>query len=197
MKLNKTLISAAIVASLAYSQGSFADTVIVNGAAALPGGTGAAVDLDFVINIPAFLSFRVGAAGAKSTVTFSPTVADVLAPTAGMAGTGGDLGTGRVTVEIRGNGGSVQITETTSGATGLSNGTSTISWVQIISTDTGAGTITPPVLSDNSSNTSAVAVTSTGVVDRTSEWTYTYNNPAAVPASGTYTGTATYTAVAL
>lgn len=64
MRLNKTLISAAIVASLAYSQGSFADTSTVTGGAALPGGAGASVDLDFVINIPAFLSFRVGAAAA-------------------------------------------------------------------------------------------------------------------------------------
>ena len=197
MKLNKTLISAAIVASLAYAQGSLADTQIVTGAAALPGGAGAAVDLDFEINIPAFLSFRVGSARIVDTISFAPTVADVLAPTLGMAGTGGNLGTGQVTVEIRGNGGSVQITEDTTGATGLSNGTTTISWAQINTADTGGGGIPAPVLSDSSNNTSAVATTSTGVVDRTSVWTYTYDNPATPPQSGLYTGTATYTAVAL
>ena len=97
------------------------------------------MDLDFEINIPAFLSFRVGSARIVDTISFAPTVADVLAPTLGMAGTGGNLGTGQVTVEIRGNGGSVQTTEDTTGATGLSNGTTTISWAQINTADTGGG----------------------------------------------------------
>ena len=186
MRLNKTLISAAIVASLAYSQGSFADTQIVTGVAALPGGAGASVDLDFQITIPAFLSFRVGSAGVfVDQIDFDPTVADVLAPTLGMAGTGGDLGAGTVTVEIRTNGstvgGSVQITEATTGATGLSNGTATIDWAQINTADTGGGGIPAPVLSNASNNTSSVATTSAGVVDRTSVWTYTYDNPAFTP----------------
>ena len=201
MKLNKTLISAAIVASLAYTQGSFADTQIVTGAAALPGGAGASVNLDFQITIPAFLSFRVGSAAIVDQIDFDPTVADVLAPTLGMAGTGGDLGAGTVTVEIRSNGstvgGSVQITEATTVATGLSNGTATIDWAQINTTDTGGGGIPAPVLSNASNNTSSVATTSAGVVDRTSVWTYTYDNPAVPPQSGVYTGTATYTAVSL
>ncbi len=201
MRLNKILISVAIVASLAYTQGSVADTQVVTGAAALPGGAGASVDLDFQITIPAFLSFRVGSAAIVDTIAFAPAVADVLAPTLGMAGTGGDLGAGQVTVEIRSNGstvgGSVQISEGTTGATGLSNGTSTISWGQINTADSGGGGIAAPVLSDNSNNTSSVATTSAGVVDRTSTWTYTYDNPAVPPQSGIYTGTATYTAVSL
>jgi hypothetical protein len=194
MRLNKTLLSAAIIASLTYTQGSLADTQVVTGAAAQSSGAGASVDLDFEIDIPAFLSFRVGSAAGVDTINFSPAVADVLAPTLGMVGTGGDAGGSSVNVVIRGNGGAVDITESTTGVSGLTNGTSFIDWAQINTTETGGGGIPAPVLSNSSNNTSSVATTSTGVVDRSSVWEYTYDNPATVPQSGLYTGTATYTA---
>lgn len=191
MKFNKKAIAAALVAGLAYGSNSMADTQVVTGAAAQSGGAGAAVDLDFVIDIPEFISFRVGAAASKSTITFSPTVNEVRTAAADVAGTGGDVGGGAVTVELQGNTGSVTITETTTGTTGLVNGANTISWAQIDTT--AGGTIPAPTLSNNSSNTSNVAAVN-GVVDASDTWTFDYDNPATIPAAGNYTGTVTYTA---
>jgi hypothetical protein len=118
-----------------------------------------------------------------------------------MAGTGGDVGSGRVTVSLISNSGAVTITETNNGGgNGLANGgTDYISYAQINTTDSGTGGIAPPPLSNGGGNSVAIATTSGNVTVRDSQWTYTYDNPATPPPAGTYGGQAnggrvTYTA---
>ncbi len=179
-----------------------AETNVVTGVAAQSGGAGAAARLDFQITIPSFIVFRVGTAGGTiDTIQFNPSAADVAAGTAGIAGIGGDVGGGVVTVALISNGGGVTITETNnSGGNGLGNGGGAfISYGQINTADSGAGGIAPPALSDSNNNTSAIAPTAGSITNRTSTWTYTYDNPATPPVAGTYGGAAnggrvTYTA---
>ena len=185
-----------------YFEPAKAETSVATGAAASSGGAGASVNLDFEIIIPQFIVFRVGSAAAIDTIQFSPTAADVAAGTAGTAGTGGDLGNGVVTVSLLSNAGAITITPSNnSGGSGLGNGSGDfISYAQIITANTGADPIPPPTLSDAGGTASPVAPNiGVNVTDLTTQWTYTYNNPATPPSPGTYGGAAnggrvTYTA---
>jgi len=166
-----------------------ADSAVVTGAAAEASGSGAAVNLNFVINIPSFIYFEVATVpAAADVVTFDPSVdnirnGDTITATSG----------GVVDVVLIANAGAIDITESTGGA--LSNGvTGTISYDQIGTTDTGAGGITPPVLSDGADNSVSIPTTVGVVTSRATQWTYDYTNPATPPESGTYNGTVTYTA---
>jgi hypothetical protein len=100
-------------------------------------GANASVDLDFQIIIPNFIYFRVGTAGPTvDTVSFAPTAAQVAAGTQDIAGTGGDLTGGAVTVNLISNGGAVTIDANGNG--GLSDGSNTIDFATIstVSSDT-------------------------------------------------------------
>jgi hypothetical protein len=101
---------------------------------------------------------------------------------------------GTVNVVLLSNAGGVTIEEANDGGgNGLSDGTNYISWSQIVATSSVPG-LEPPQLSDDGVNTSIIAPTSGDITAKSTQWTYVYNNPATPPASGTYTGTATYTA---
>ena len=154
-------------------------------------GASASADLRFQILIPSFIYFRVGSVGATvDLVDFQPTV-DEVATGATTSATSG----GVVDVVLISNGGAVTITEANDGGgNGLDDGgTNYISWNQIDATSPDPG-INPPPLSDAGGNTSNITLDSGNITAKNTQWTYVYNNPATPPASGTYSGIATYTA---
>ncbi len=150
----------------------------------------AAAQLDFQINIPGILRFRVGSdAGTIDLVQFTPTAAN-LGDDTDIAGTGGDLTGGEVTVDLFSNAGQITITPTNnSGGAGLDNGLlDTISYDEIITTSSDAAALPVPVLSDAGGTTSQPPPTSgLRVTSLTESWTYTYDNTAVYP-EGTYGG---------
>lgn len=142
--------------------------------------------LNFQVNVPRFLEFRVGSADAViDTVVFDVAAADVGNATA----VAGDI---TVDVALRGNGGAISLSADTS-ADPLNSGADTIPF-SAITTTLDAGTINAPTLVDGASAPVAVAVTSgTRVTNRSATWSYEFDN-AAVYGAGTYAGQVVYTA---
>jgi len=160
---------------------------------------------NFTVVIPAFLSFRVGTAGATvDTITFSPTVAQVgtSAPIAGTGGTGGGGGS-TTDVVLVSNAGQVTITATNnSGGLGLSDGTPADGYINFneIQTVSGNPALDAPALSNAGGTTSTPTLNAgTKVTNQTATWTYDYLNTT-VPSAGTFggatSGQVTYTATA-
>lgn len=148
------------------------------------------VNLQFSITIPRFVFLRVGAAASTNTLAYSPTVTQIINST-GVLPSGGDTGSGNsdVTVQVVSTAGNVRLTAATSNAN-LVSGSNTIPWTTLTATSP-TGSITAPPF--NSGNTTLTAVG--GVVNQSGSWRYTWTNPTnTVYASGTYTGTVTYTA---
>jgi hypothetical protein len=150
----------------------------------------AAANLDFQINIPGILRFRVGTDGGTiDLIQFSPTAAN-LGDNTDIAGTGGDLSAGEVTVDLFSNAGQITITPTnSSGGAGLDNGLGDIiSYDEILTASSDAAVLPVPVLSDAGGTTSQPPPTSgLRVTNLTESWTYTYDNTAVYP-EGTYGG---------
>ena len=109
------------------------------------------------------------------------------AATAGIAGTGGNVGGGVVTVSLVSNAGAVDIAEANnSGGNGLGDGAGNfISYAQI-NTTTNDGNLPAPLLSDGGTNSVSIPVTAGNITNRQAQWTYTYDNPATPPEAGTY-----------
>lgn len=149
------------------------------------------VNLNFSITIPRFILLRVGSAATVNTLTYAPTVNDLL-NSSGVLPSGGDTGAGNtdVTVRVVGNGGSnVTLTAVTS-APNLVSGGNAIPWTTLTASSP-TGTVTAPPFNSGST----VLTPSGGVVNQSGSWRYTWTNPAnTVYAAGTYTGTVTYTA---
>lgn len=149
------------------------------------------VNLNFSITIPRFVMLRVGSAASVNTLVYAPTAAQIVNST-GILATGGDTGAGNsdVTVQVIGNGGtSITLTAVTGAAT-LTSGANAIPWTTLTVTSP-TGAITAPPFNSGST----VLTPSSGVVNQTGSWRYTWTNPAStVYAAGTYTGTVTYTA---
>jgi hypothetical protein len=178
--LFKNLGQVALVAVLAAPIGANAESSFQTGAGAL--NTSARVD--FQITIPRFLALRVGTTGAPvDLVSFTVPAANVGNATP-VAGTGGDLGAGSVTASVLGNGGNVTLQATTAGPIG--NGSAgAINWSQI-TTASSNPSLPAPVLANGASAGVAVGATS-GVVNQTATWTYSYANTDVIEA-GTYGG---------
>ena len=195
--INLTALAAALASASLFPQYAVAEQTSTTGAGAL--ATAARVDISVVI--PRFLELRVGSVGATiDLVTFTVPAANV-GDSSVIAGTGGDLGAGQVTVTVRANSGQVTITPTNnSGGTGLANGVAGqfISYSDIATASSAAGTLPAPTLS-NAGGTAVTPTLSAGnVTNRAANWTYTYLNTT-VPNSGTYGtsvngGRVTYTA---
>jgi len=203
MKTKARVILLGLVMAIAfcYATSVRAETSFATGVAAQSGGTGAAVNLDFQIIIPEFIYFRVGSDLAViDQILFSPTPAQVANAILGIAGTGGDLLGGTVTVSLVSNSGGVDITETNnSGGSGLGDGTGNFISYGQINTATTDGNLPAPALSNSNLNSVSITPTSGAITNRQAQWTYTYDNPATPPAAGTYGGSAnggqvTYTA---
>lgn len=149
----------------------------------------ASARLDFQINIPRFISFQVGTAGAViDQVVFDVAAADVgnaapVSPTSGAP----------VAVALRGNGGAINLTADTTG-TSLTNALAEIIPFTQINSTTATGTIVAPTLVQNGVSVAVAVPLSAGrVTDRVATWNYTYANSAIVGA-GTYNGRVRYTA---
>ena len=188
-KLKKHLVTISMIMA------SCAPVTVMAEAASDSGATplSAAANLDFQINIPGILRFRVGSdAGTIDLVQFSPTAAN-LGDGTDIAGTGGDLTGGEVTVDLFSNAGQITITPTNnSGGAGLDNGLlDTISYDEILTVSSDAAVLPVPVLSDAGGTTSQPPPTSGNrVTSLTESWTYTYDNTAVYP-EGTYGGIGT------
>ena len=147
--------------------------------------------VDFSVVIPKIVFLQVGTGtflAANSTIdaiAFSVPAASVGNSTP-VAGTGGNLTGGSVTVRVVGNNGNMTL-----GATGpatLLSGTDTLAWSQITATSAGGAPALPAV---NGATVTLPAVSK--VVNINGSWTYGYAN-SVTPPSGTYTGQVLYTA---
>jgi hypothetical protein len=184
--LRKIAMSGAAAAALVVPLSALAESNVTTGAGTLT----ATARVNFSITIPRFIFLQVGtgtllAANATiDTISFAPTVAVVGNGTA-VAGTGGNLGSGSVTVRIIGNAGNVTLAAT--GPANLTSGGNTIPWTQIATAITGGAT--HPTI-----NGANATFTATGnVVNINGTWIYSYLNTV-TPAAGTYTGQVLYTA---
>ncbi len=183
-------------------------------------GSTAAARLDFTVTIPQVLFLRVGTSSGNAAtdptvdgITYTVPAANV-GDASVIAGAGGDLTAGAVTVRTYGNGGNISLNSTTTGP--LTTGTvgEVIPWSQIsvapaalASTTTGFtnAAITHPAFNTGATGGAGTATTLTAtnkVVRVEGKWTYSYLNTNAV-AAGTYGGTVakngrvTYTATQL
>ncbi len=162
----------------------------------------ASTALNHRINYPRFLRFRVGPAAGIALITCNMSaVANALGTGVDQACTGGDLGGGASTVQVKSNAGQVRLTVTTTGAMQNAAG-NTIPYSEIKSASSDPGNLPAPVLTTGAVSPAVNVVLNAGVVtDRAATWTYTYDNSAVYPA-GTYGGVnvrrgrVTYTAAA-
>jgi hypothetical protein len=184
------------------------------------GAQSAAAKLDFRVVVPKMRCLQVGTGtNLANNATVDKVSFDVPAGAIGngtaVAGTGGDLAGGGVTVRVLGNSGTVSLTNATSGQ--LSSGVAgnpTVPWTDIVVTAGALATTTtgytnaaiahPPFNNAAGGGASAAATTlaaSAGLVRREGSWTFAYANTATLPA-GTYgdtvgnNGRVTYTATA-
>ena len=176
------VLAAALTLSVAAPTQVSAEAVTTTGGGALS----ADARIDFRIDIPRMLRFRVGSAGAAiDVIDFAPTLANLgdgtdIAATVGS----GDLGNGDVSVQVASNAGQVTINHDSNGAS-LSDGTgNTIPYTEILTASSDAANLAAPVLGTaGNSQPSTVA----GLTNHSATWTYTYDNSAVYP-SGIYGG---------
>jgi len=162
----------------------------------------ATAHVDFQITIPHILYLRVGTGTTYTTgvltpnnatvdlITFAPTNAQLVTGGA-VSGGGGDLTGGVETAAVIGNGGTVTLNATATGA--LSDGTGdTINYTQITTAaaaNTTATTLPAPTLTNGVSGNVTLAPSSGKSVYEDAKWTYTYNIVAGtIPSPGTYGG---------
>lgn len=205
------LASAALIAPVL----SNAESTTINPAIA---GSTATAKLDFTVVIPAVLYLRVGAGNAiaaannanvDSLVFTVP--ATNLGDSTAVAGVGGDLTAGAVTVRVFSNFGT-NVTLNSSVTGQLTNGTDTIPWTQIGVTPaplavttagyTNTGIVHPTFSATSGNGTATTLTAASRMVRQEGKWTFSYNNTNAYPA-GTYGSTGanhgrvTYTALQL
>ena len=197
-KLKNILLISSTSLAIAMLPGQAAsEAVTVTGNGTIQAG----VNLDFRINIPSVLRFRVGSPGGTiNEIIFDPpaaTLGDPLNPVS--ATSGGDTGTpGDVSVQIISNAGVITITESNnSGGAGLANLVGNRIPYAEIGTTSDNSDLSPPVLSNSGTNTSSPTINGSLTIENAT-WTYAYLN-SAVYESGTYGtsargGRVTYTA---
>jgi hypothetical protein len=210
--LTSALSLAGLLAVPAHAESTFTTPAVV--------GSTATARLDFSIVIPQVLFLRVGtSAGNTSTtgtidsVTFTVPGANV-GDSSVIAGVGGDLTAGAVTVRVYGNGGNISLNSNTTGPLTTGTAGEVIPWSQINVAGAALGAttsgftnaaITHPAFNLGASGGAGTATTLTAtnkLVRVEGKWTYTYLN-ATLPAAGTYGGTivkngrVTYTATQL
>jgi hypothetical protein len=175
--------------------------------------------LDFTIVIPQVLFLRVGTSSGNTATdtTVDSIVFTVPGANVGdasvIAGVGGDIGAGAVTVRVYGNGGNISLNSAVTGPL-LNAVGDTIPWSQISVATAALGAttagftnaaITHPAFNTTAGGGIGTATSLTAaakVVRVEGRWTYTYLNTNAV-AAGTYGGTVvrngrvTYTATQL
>lgn len=166
----------------------------------------AAARHDFIVVIPAFLFFGVGA-GATTPMVANATIGSITftvpAASVGLgtpvAGTGGDAAASAANVRVIGNNGQVTITATNDGGgNGLGTGVPADGFIPLtqITTTASNAALPAPALTNAGGTTSLPTVTGR-VTNLAGTWTYSYLNTV-TPAAGTYGGNGrgrvTYTA---
>ncbi|VTU17003.1 hypothetical protein H6CHR_00665 [Variovorax sp. PBL-H6] len=211
--MKKLLVIAAFAAIAPLA--AHAESNFVTGAGALS----ASARLNFSITIPKVLFLQVGTGTIYATnATVDAIDFSVAAGNVGggaVAGTGGDLTAGAVTVRVLGNTGTVTLNSGVTGplSTGVA-GNPTVPWSDITVASGALGSTTAGFINTGIAhpafNTAAAGGSSTtgttlaatgGLVRQEGKWTFAYANTATLPA-GTYGSTAgnngvvTYTATA-
>ncbi len=210
--LASVLVTSLFVPILAKAESTFVPAAVT--------GSTATARLDHTIVIPQVLFLRVGTSSGNAVT--DPTINGIVytVPAANLgdssviAGVGGDLTAGAVTVRVYGNGGNISLNSATTGP--LNSGTvgENIQWSEI-SVATAALTATTPGFTNaaithpafnltpgGGAGTATTLTAAVKVVRVEGKWTYTYLNTT-VPAAGTYGGTVvkngrvTYTATQL
>ncbi len=190
--MKKLLSLTAVAAALLAPQWAAAESD-VNTAGGSP--TTASARLDFQIIIPRVLFLQVGTGTAMvdgstiDLITFTVPAAN-LGDGTNVAGVGGNLTGGAVDVRVFGNDGDITLAAATTTAGGISNGTETIPWSELVVTPgAGAGgggfvgtSIAHPTIG------SSTTITATGkMVRQHGTWTFAYDNSTTY-AAGTYGG---------
>ena len=210
--LASVMTLASLLCATAQAESQFVNPAIT--------GSVASARVDFTIIIPQALFLRVGTSsgntatdGTIDSIVFTVPSANVGDGTV-IAGVGGDLTGGAVTVRVYGNGGNISLNSNTTGP--LNNGVvgENIPWSQIIVAAAPLAATTPSFtnaaithpafnLGGGGGPGTATTLTAVGRVVRVEgKWTYTYLNTI-VPAAGTYgatvarNGRVTYTATQL
>ncbi|WP_339827161.1 hypothetical protein [uncultured Arenimonas sp.] len=148
----------------------------------------ASARVDFEVNIPRFIRFQVGSAGA----TIDEVVFDVAAANVGDGTDVAATTNGTLAVSLTGNVGTISLDATTTAA--LTDGPDTISWAEILTSSSDAALDVPAIVDAGTGGAEAItANVGTRVVARTADWTFGYDN-SAVYGAGTYTGRVTFTA---
>lgn len=195
-------LAAVVVASMAAFSGSAKAESVIDTATAFS----AAARHDFIVVIPAFLFFGVGA-GATTPMVANATIGSITftVPAANVgnstpvAGTGGDAAASAANVRVIGNNGQVTITATNDGGgNGLGTGTAADGYIPLtqISTTASNAALPAPTL-NNAGGTTSLPTVAGKVTNQAGTWTYSYLNTV-TPAAGTYgglgRGRVTYTA---
>lgn len=183
MLLKRLTLAASVAAVSLLPLASQAASSSQTGAGALS----TTANVQFSVTIPRFIYLRVGDVANVNNLTYSPTVADMV-NSASVQATGGDTGpsNSNLTVVVLGNAGNLtlaasNLTQLTSGGNNMSTSTLTAS--------NPTGSIAPPAFNGTTTLTAV-----SNIVNQAGSWRYAWANPAStVYASGTYTGTVTYT----
>lgn len=196
MNILRRCAGIAVIAAVTLPAQVFAESTQTSGAGTLTTDA----RLDFSVTIPQFLRFRVGTAGATiDQIDFTVPAANVGDGT-DIAGVGGDLGAGVVTVQVSSNAGQITITENNNSAgSGLGDGGGNfLPYTEILTASSDPANLDAPVLSDAGGNSTTPTLNAGGVTSRNATWTYTYDNTAVYTAGiyGTLAngGRVTYTA---
>jgi len=211
LALTTALATVGLLSSPAWAESTFVPAAVV--------GSAAVARLDFSVVVPQVLFLRVGVSSGNTVtdptingLTFT-TLAANIGNAVAVAGAGGDIAAGTVTVRVYGNGGNISLNSGTTGF--LTNAAAnTIPWTQIGVTGAALAATTPGYTNASivhpTFNATAVGGTGTAtlltaaarVVRVEGSWTYTYLNTNVVGA-GTYgatvprNGRVTYTATQL
>ncbi len=182
---NSLILKTALLAALATP-------LIASAESDLTTGTGtASARLNFNVVIPRVLFLGVGTG---YNVLADNTTVDLLSfdysANAADVGSGTDSAAQGVNVRVLGNSGQITLAAAGSG-TGLSNGTDTIPWTEILASSSDATNFNVPAVG----GTAAPVLSAGRVTARSATWNYRYSNTDVV-APGTYAGTITYTATA-
>lgn len=190
-----TVVKALLAAAAVLPLLAYAESNVQTG-----GGTlNATAHVDFQVTIPQLLYLRVGNGSSYTTGTYTnvTTIDEItFAPAAGavgngtaVAGVGGDLTGGVETAAVIGNGGTITLNATASGALQDAAGDS-INYTQI-TTAAGSNTtgtvLAAPTLANGASNTITLTPAAHATVFQDAKWTYQYANTVSPPA-GSYGG---------
>lgn len=176
------VLAATLSISATLPQLVSAETTAANGTGAL--STNAHVD--FRINIPRVLRFRVGSlASTVDLIEFNLPAANLGDGTdINATATSGDLGNGDVTVQVMSNAGQVTIAHDTNGATLTDGSGNSIPYTEILTASSDAANLDAPALGVASSTLPSVTG---GLTNQSAVWTYAFDN-SAVYNSGVYGG---------